>query len=217
MQIKHARTELDLSTSDTISDLQLFLTDRIPSLRIGLADWETPSLHGMCMFGQENVPDVILLNERRTKSERNFDCAHEFVHIHEHRDEQKATFHCFEKVSPLQDPYLEWQANEGGAELLVPYQDFIPRFYQRFQEMQNHPDEVFVRSDMAEHYQVTNGVIENRLRSLAYEIDQYAAGVPISEIRLLSRKQLRQRNIQTTDYNAVCDFAFAESYGRMFA
>lgn len=59
---------------------------------------------------------------------------------------------------------------------------------------------------LATHYHVTAQVINIRLASLAYEIDQYRAGARLDCLELLSRNQRRQRGITPTCYNALCDF-----------
>ncbi len=156
----------------------------------------------MVSFGDENSDDIILLNSSRSCWEQNFDCTHEMLHLILHRKDKGQVFFCTDTVSDKQYPIIEWQANEGAAELLVPYQDFIPRFANllRF-------NAVGITSLLAEYYYVTTKVISNRIDNLAYEIDQYRAGRRIDQIKLLSHRQLKRIGITPTCYKAVLDFA----------
>lgn len=141
--------------------------------------------------------DTIVLNSSHSPEEQNFDCAHELVHLYLHRP-----FYTDGRYTH-QDTFMEWEANEGAAELLIPYRGFIPRFSRLFDSgMERIP------YYLAGKYQVTPRVIEVRVDSLSYEIDQYRSGVPINEIELLSKRCRHRQGISTTPYNAVMDFAF---------
>lgn len=216
-RIDRIRQEFNVQNDEPISNVKKLLTD-VPTIKIASVPFETTGLHGMCSFGKAGKADIILLNSNRSNSEQNFDCMHEYIHIHEHRNERKDSFRCYEKVTENQNSFLEWQANEGAAESLVPYRDFIPRFYNRFCELKQDPSNgALVRSDLARFYHVSNYVIENRLYSLSYEIDQYSQGVPINQIIFLSHTQQRKNGIQSTNYNAECDFIFYKELRKSFA
>lgn len=170
---------------------------------IEYCDFKTPGLCGVAMVG--NKTDTIILNLNRTSEEQNFDCGHEFLHLTKHRKIQDS-FNCFTNTKPQQRTFLEWQANEGSAQLLVPflvpYQDFIPRFLKLLES------EAFgIQYTLAEYYHVTPQVINIRLDNLSYEIDQYREGARLDCLELLSRRQRTQRGITSTCYRALCDFA----------
>lgn len=42
-----------------------------------------------------------------------------------HRDASKSPFLCGEYRFPQQDSFLEWQANEGAAEILMPWRQMV--------------------------------------------------------------------------------------------
>lgn len=67
-----------------------------------------------------------MLNARHSVEELNFDCGHELIHLTKHRGLGLSSFHCFDTLKPKQDPFIEWEANEGAAELTVPYRSFLP-------------------------------------------------------------------------------------------
>lgn len=159
----------------------------------------TPGLCGVAMVGEKT--DTTILNSKRTPEEQNFDCGHELIHLTKHRKLQDS-FNCFTKVKPQQNTFHEWQANEGSAQFLVPYQDFIPRFTNLLKT-----NAIGIQYILAAHYHVTTQVINIRMDSLAYEIDQYREGARLDCLELLSRRQRKQRGITPTSYQALCDFA----------
>lgn len=175
-------------------------------IKIEATPFESRALRGVLSFGDDTTDDIVLLNSNRTEIEQNFDCAHEGIHLAFHRHENRQSFQCVDIVSDKQNTYLEWHANEGAAQLLVPYQDFIPRFVELLNSTSQYP-EMWIQGILAGHYGVTSQVICNRLNSLGYEIDQYRIGVPISSLEILSNRQQSQRGIHPTCYNAVCDFS----------
>lgn len=149
----------------------------------------------------------IALNANREPEMQNFDCMHELIHyfIHDIQQCQRICSsdnrleNCIE-----QDSYLEWQANEGAAQFLVPYQDFIPNFSAL---LDNPPHRNFwIEGCLADQYGVSPQVITFRLSSLGHEIDQYRAGVPIDRINILSKRQRQRLNIAATNYSALCAF-----------
>ncbi len=165
---------------------------------VEFCNFKTPGLCGVAMVG--NKSDTIILNSNRTSEEQNFDCGHEFLHLTTHREIQDS-FNCFTKAKPQQNTFREWQANEGAAQLLVPYQDFIPRFLKLFESRA-----LGIQYTLADYYYVTPQVINIRLDSLSYEIDQYREGARLDCLELLSRKQRVRRGITPTCYRALCDF-----------
>ena len=91
---------------------------------------------------------------------------------------------------------------------MVPYQDFIPRFWDLF-STRRYVDDSDIRMTLAAYYGVTFQVIRNRIDGLSYEIDQYTQGIPIREVKILSQNQRKKLGIATTAYNAGCDFPLA--------
>lgn len=151
----------------------------------------------------------IALNANRSPKMQNFDCMHELIHYFFH-DIPYCQCICsdrnMEHVHIQQDSYIEWQANEGAAQFLIPYQDFIPRFVTHIS-----PDNPFlggydIQEYLANHYHVTEQVINNRIRSLSYECSQYQNGIPLESIEILSQKKQRERGITTPAYLAKCSF-----------
>lgn len=190
------RSSFGLSLDTPINIITLLST--LKKYDIDFHNFKTPGLCGIAMVGDKT--DSIILNSNRSPTEQNFDCAHELIHLSIHRHIQD-NFNCFAKAKPKQNTFYEWQANEGAAQFLVPYQDFIPRFLScRLHSICN------IQEILANYYHVSEYVISIRINNLSYEIDQYSEGVPLEDIKLLSRKQREKEGIRTTCYSAVCDF-----------
>ncbi|WP_206460206.1 ImmA/IrrE family metallo-endopeptidase [Anaerovorax sp. IOR16] len=144
--------------------------------------------------------DIIILNENRNAQEKNFDCGHELIHLVEHRNAKTQSFHCFEKAMPNQNKFMEWQANEGSAELILPYKIFIKQFCDDIIDAKRlginvRRNACFVAESYAQRYNVTESFIKNRVKSLAYEMCQYYSGTDLDDLKILSRSQLSTQNI----------------------
>lgn len=174
----------------------------IDRIDIEYANLQSRGLCGLAMLGEK--VDTIVLNTRRSTEERNFDCAHELIHVTHHRN-KASCFNCFSEVRPQQNSFLEWQANEGAAQLLVPYQDFIPRFLRDFGYRKTFGDFDIIGT-LAFHYGVTPQVIRNRIECLSYEMDQYQRGVDVMSLQFLSKNQRTKLDIRPTNYLSLCEF-----------
>ena len=152
------------------------------------------------------------LNSKRSNIMQNFDCMHEIIHYFLHTDTQ-----CFQCVNPDSslniNDFLEWQANEGAAEALVPYRLFIPMYVKLCEE-----DEETATAKLSKFFNVTKRVILNRIDNLDYEIYQYKVlGRSVGDIEILSRQGITRKNISyapadteycTRCHNTVADDAY---------
>lgn len=174
----------------------------IKKLDVQIIALKTKSLRGVA------VPkdNIILLNSSRSEIERNFDCAHEFMHVVKHKSEKANAFNCFDKLRPQQNSFLEWQANEGAAEILVPYKAFIPIFCEYLPCCRNECAYYSLLDYLAHLFNVPFRVIELRVENLKYEIHQYEKGCDIDNIQVLSDKKQRQHGIHIVSYNIKFDF-----------
>ncbi|HIS68836.1 MAG TPA: ImmA/IrrE family metallo-endopeptidase [Candidatus Gallacutalibacter stercoravium] len=158
---------------------------------VGYLPLRTPGLKGMASFGGGcgYAGDVILINSRQGLRERNFICAHELMHLTFHRREPGYSFTCYEAPPSGKSAYLEWQANEGAAELLVPARLLLPIIGQAFGGLRDWRDFERFKQDTASRFGVAPTVISYRYESLRFEISQYLSGVPLHHIQLLTRRQ----------------------------
>lgn len=174
----------------------------LQKLKIELVDFKEKTLRGMSWPNDY----IILLNSSRSCVERNFDCAHEFIHVVKHRHENFQTFNCFDTLRPNQNLFLEWQANEGAAEMLVPYKIFIPKFCKNVKNCNDIFEYCNLKQHLANYFKVPLTVIDLRIENLKYEIQQYENGCSINKLHILSNAQQIKNKISVVSYNVKFDF-----------
>lgn len=129
----------------------------------------------------------ILINAAKPEPDQRFDMAHELIHYWFHPEQ--GAFCPFSPAS--RDKEKEWQANEGAAELLLPYRDFVPRYVQTVLETERdglQPESVYVR--LAEFYRVNKAVVNYRIRNLESEILQFRSGAELEDL-IITRSNVR--------------------------
>jgi Predicted Zn peptidase len=142
-----------------------------------------------------------MLNSKRNRREQNFYCAHELAHYLLHNSGEAGSFQCFDKIRRQQDNFIEWQANEWAAELLLPYKFFIPELCSTLRwpdDMERLPD---IRRNIAMVFGVSERVVYHRIESLKYEIRQYQIGVKLSQIEVRSANEQLRRGIHVKSLN----------------
>ena len=173
-------------------------------IKLERVPFKTKGLRGMSYPGEKPEPDIILLNSSRSEAEQNYDCGHEMVHLTLHRKLDKTVFNCFDTgVAPKQDPFLEWQANEGSAEFFAPYRFFIPYLKECIGNTPKHKDIEEFKRYAADLCCVPPAVIKYRIESLKYEILQYYAGSDINDLHILSKRQQERMGIYIKSLNEI--------------
>lgn len=181
-----------------------------PNLEIAVIPFKTKGLRGIAQLANEESPvNCILVNSDLSQKEQNFHGMHELMHICFPGTSAGASFKCYDKIRPSQNGYLEWLANEGAAEMLMPYERFVPHFwalYSAYIAKAEIWNICYGGSDLygviAKEFKVTPKAVMNRINSLSYEIDQYSRGVPINEVKILSYTQRQKLGIITPDYQS---------------
>jgi Zn-dependent peptidase ImmA (M78 family) len=163
--------------------------------------FKTKALRGLASIGDNPKDDIILLNTDRDYREQNLDCGHEYVHLCIHRNIGQRIFNCIDAVYAKQDTFIEWQANEGAAEMLVPYSALLPYTKTFYNQLDSAAKIIKFKENAALAFNVTVKVIEYRLESLKYEIHQYINGIPIIDIKILSLAQQDSLNIRIKSLN----------------
>lgn len=144
--------------------------------------FHTGGLYGLLMRGERKCQ--IVINRNLTPAEKRFAITHEIIHLFCH--DTKTKFMCLPMTAKINDSF-EWQANEGAAELLLPYKIFINDFMQTLGHYEG--NEIKAVAAMAKTYGLSEIVVNYRLNNLRYEFEQYFKGVPIDDIEILSRKK----------------------------
>lgn len=137
-----------------------------------------PKLGGMLIVNEQPNKSAILINVNRNKQ---FSTAHELIHYLGH-GKDIAYLHTNNKDS------IEWQANEGAAELLMPYKLFIPSFCEKSKSIVS-VDKIITL--IALEFNVTKYIAKTRVQSLQYEINQYLLGISIDKINIVTNCMCR--------------------------
>jgi Zn-dependent peptidase ImmA (M78 family) len=200
-EVKNIRVKMGLSHNEIGLDAKQYCINN--NIKVGLVPFTTRGLRGMASIGNIPEEDVILLNSKRDGIEQNFDCGHELMHLYMHRNLRQKNFNCIDRVYAKQDEYIEWQANEGAAELFMPNYLFIPYVGESYRNMLCSSDILRLKNNLCAIFNVTKKVVEIRLESLKYEINQYAYGISYEKVEILSASQQLSRNIYIKSLNDI--------------
>ena len=151
--------------------------------------------------GVAHIPTrTVIIDSSMTDREKCFYTFHECLHHRFCPNLGNQFFWDYDEFMtvPEQDPFLEWQCNEGAAQLLLPYQSFIPR-YVEIARANSNIDELRVIESLVEEYNVTGRVVTNRISSLNYEICCYLDGVDITAPSFIVRSRNYLNSIQWID------------------
>ncbi|MBE6929409.1 MAG: ImmA/IrrE family metallo-endopeptidase [Ruminococcaceae bacterium] len=152
------------------------ICEQIPGLELRQVVLKTHGFNGVYMRGESR--DLILLNAARTRKEQMFDLSHELMHWWLHR----------EKASHgRRDALKEWQANEGAAELLVPWKELAQRVYACRGALSSAENLRRFTTAQAQRCGVTEAVIRFRYESLRAELALARAGVKPSSLEVPGR------------------------------
>ena len=159
------------------------------NLEIVQMNFEESKICGILYKGKNST--TIGLNARRSAFGQNFDCMHELIHYWYH---DEPNYFCMPMDiinNNKEEAHLEWQANEGAAQFLMPYQSFIPaysnahdRFYAR-RSTENAYEAII--DHLAKTYLVGRLAAAYRINGLSKEISQYINGTEIQNIKVLSK------------------------------
>ena len=189
-----ARAALYRAVEETVRPaLGLDAPIRWPALRQSLRGridliehhFDSDRILGVLVRGVGDGRSAIVLRADRSETSRKFILCHELIHYFLHPGRERTLCR-----ADRQEDILEWQANEGAAQLLVPWQDFLPRVGACRSALRTDKAEVF--AELAALYAVSGQTIRFRIATLADEIDQYLRGVPLEAIQLCSRRELRR-------------------------
>lgn len=197
----------NLSDEDITMPFNIFnLCEKKKNYSIKTAELTTPGLRGVSLISKQPNLNCIILNSKLSEAEQNFHGFHEYCHTFLHNDDN-SKFVCFDTPNVEQNSYVEWQANEGAAELMSPIFRFIPEFSKLYHLLENPQNwsKYYGRIDiydlLALKYRYTPTVARLHISSLSYEIDQYEKNGSLYGIDILSTNELIKYRIVPTDYN----------------
>ena len=124
---------------------------------------------------------VILLNGLFSAPSLRFTLAHELVHLMLHPPAAQNV--CTEELASPKG-VLEWEANEGAAELLLPYRQVLPYFTTLTGLSSSQKTE-----RLSARFQVSPTAARYRLEGLKGDWEDYISGTALSDLPLLSRRE----------------------------
>lgn len=140
-------------------------------IEIHFLNFKTTKIGGVLIRGDEI--SHIGLNSLLPEESLNFNCMHELIHYWFHPN-LNFTYCYITNEYILTDPRYEYQANEGTAQALMPYQLFIPKYY----EFKGNIERI------ANFFGVSKTAVEYRIENLRFEFLQYEYGVKVEDIHL---------------------------------
>lgn len=185
-----------LHVTDYDYPLNIFkMCSKISNVEIAAVPFNTRDLRGMVSLAKnDNENNVILVNSSKSFEEQNFHGFHELMHIPT-VDEPGTILRCYECVKPNQDSYLEWLANEGAAEFTVPYKMLLPIIKYKYSDLTQGLGTFDFCVEYSAKFRVSTTVMQYRIETLKYEIEQYLNGTPLDDIEILSRRKQDERGI----------------------
>lgn len=203
-EVQHLREYMGISLSDTTLDIIEYCKREYSDIKTEAIPLKTSGLHGMMVPPESNSePYIILLNSSRSEIEQRFDYTHELMHIALHK-KVKRNFNCFDSPGQHQDKFIEWEANEGAAEFLLPYKVFIPQYLKLSKLHAREWLNSYPVRLLANEFNVTDSVVANRIKSLNYEIYQYMHGIHVDQIRIESATSLEKRGWKKSHIKHYC-------------
>lgn len=150
---------------------------------------------------KNKIPEksYITVNTSKEPISTIFDLTHEMIHFLLHPENRKH----YISSSLCDIDNFEWQANEGAAELLVPYKRFIPSFVKNIKNCNSRIEYIDLLNHLSDKYKVSTAVLEYRISGLKYEIHQYENGISIDKIQFLSKRAQEEQGIFITPYSDI--------------
>ena len=147
---------------------------------------------------KNNFPDKshIIVNSSKELLGTIFDLTHELMHFFLHPENRKH----YISTSLCDIDNFEWQANEGAAELLVPYKKFIPLFVKNISKCEIRKDYLDLLQHLSKKFIVSTAVLEYRIIGLKYEINQFENGINIDDLKILSKRAQEENGIFIQPY-----------------
>lgn len=191
--------DLGIKTEDyPINTIEL-IDAYIPNLSVVIEEFEAKAVCGILYKGRRK--SKICLNSLRDDKGKNFDCMHELIHFWFH---PPATRWCIYDRVVNQHRGIEWQANEGAAQALMPRELFIEKYYE-FKGNQDRLSDFFFVGKHAVQYRITN---------LKREI----IAVAPKHLKEKTRQQLKAEPATKTlgKYNGHDDYSGKNSFSEFF-
>ena len=204
-EVAKLRQKYDIDISDEKPVDAFSLANKIcVNPQIKILPFNTSAICGMLYKGEKVT--VIGLNARHNAAQQKNSCLHELLHYEWHDEIDKRRI-CKNMADTAND-YVEWQANQGAAELMMPYMRYIPDFVRELTVPENYrtkQDFCFIPHILAAKYAATPLMAEYRINDLMYEIRQYIKGRPLEQLSIISHREQTRRAMHPGSFSGMVD------------
>ena len=151
------------------------IAETLPGMEVRCHPFETKGFHGFIVTSDDKRCARIVLNSLRSPAEQTFDLSHELIHYALHPPTLQVRSRA---------PFLEWQADEGAAELLLP-RAFLLRFLHDARGRVREPAQAdaLIRL-LARRQGVTSVMVRRRIWNLRLDVLQVLGGADPASLPL---------------------------------
>ena len=197
--IDYIRTNFNININDVLNIPKFCKENFSGIINYDFHNFNDTKIGGFLVKNKLPEQSYIIVNTSKDSLCTLFDLTHEMIHFLLHPENRKH----YISSSLCDIDNFEWQANEGAAELLVPYKKFIPYFVRNIKVCNSRKDYTDLLQHLSDKYKVSTAVLEYRISGLKYEISQYEKGIAIDKIQLLSKTAQEENGIFITPYNEI--------------
>jgi Zn-dependent peptidase ImmA (M78 family) len=153
------------------------------------------------MINKKAPPDksTIFINNGNPRITQLFSLYHEIMHWFFH---PPLKTHCNIMGGGVQG-IEDYHANEGAAEMLVPYRVFIPWAADEINSIDLNDAKAIqaIKNKAVNYFNVSPTIINYRFEGLKYELQQYMDGVDLYKINFMSKTQQTAKGIKVNSLN----------------
>ena len=153
--------------------------ESLPGIRLYETAFSTAGLHGFIVTSPDKSRATIVLDTRRSEEEQMFDLSHELIHFALHPPTDRV--HGY-------SPFMEWQANEGAAELLLPRTLLLRILSETRDRIRASADAALLVRSLARRQGIRETVVRWRMWSLRLDVARTLAGENPETLPLLPQR-----------------------------
>lgn len=197
--IDYIRDSFDINIKEVFNVLKFYQANLSDIIKLNCHKFNDKKIGGLLIKNKFPELSYITINDSKEAESMAFDLTHELIHFFLHPENRKN----YISSSLCDIDNFEWQANEGAAELLVPYRRFIPHFSKNIKVCSSRADYLELLSYLSNTYKVSTAVLEYRIAGLKYEIKQFENGTDVNDLQILSKSAQEEQEISIVPYNIM--------------
>ncbi len=155
------------------------IAETLPGMELRCHPFQTKGFHGFIVTSDDKRRARIVLNSLRSPEEQAFDLSHELIHYALHPPTREVHSRA---------PFLEWQADEGAAELLLPRVRLLDFLYEARARIREPSQADALIRLLARRQGVTAAMVRRRIWSLRLDAVQVLGGADPASLPLLLQR-----------------------------